>query len=139
MRQAGISNARRAARAYVIRLGITAPGHVRIEAIAKRIGALMGLKLRIVDGPLDGADSQLVRLPAEVIIVVSTRIRDRASRKFVIAHELGHLVLDHPSLPPHTIGEAGPARRTPDHVRDFEAEANAFASELTMPYALVKQ
>lgn len=138
MRHAGIWNARRAARAYITRLGITAPGHIRIEAIAKRIGAMLGLKLRIVDAPLEGADSQLVKLPNEVIIIVSTRIRDPASRKFVIAHELGHLVLDHPSMPPHKIGEAGPIRRTPDHVRDLEAEANAFASELTMPYTLVR-
>lgn len=138
MRQAGISNARRVARAYVTRLGITAPGHIRIEAIAKRLATSMGLSLRIVDAPLDGADSQLVRLHDRVIIIVADRVRDPASRKFVIAHELGHLVLDHPSLPPHTIGEAGPAQRTPDHVRDYEAEANAFASELTMPLVLVR-
>lgn len=139
MRHAGISNARVVARAYVTRLGVTAPAHIRIEAIAKRIAATMKLKLRIVDAPLDGADSQLVRLPDAVIIIVSNRIRDPASRKFVIAHELGHLVLDHPSLAPHKIGEAGPARRMPDSVRDFEAEANAFASELTMPYVLVHE
>lgn len=137
MRQTGISNARAVARAYITRLGVTAPGHLRIEAIAKRIAVRLGLELRIVQGPLDGADSQLVRLPGKVIIVVSDRIRDRGSRKFVIAHELGHLVLDHPSLPPHTIGEAGPARRAPAHRRDYESEANAFASELTMPYVLV--
>lgn len=138
MRHAGIWNARRAARAYVTRLGITSPGHIRIEPIAKRLGSMLGLELRIVDAPLDGADSQLVRLPAEVIVIVSTRIRDPASRKFVIAHELGHLVLDHPSLPPHKIGEAGPAGRTTDDMRDYEAEANAFASELTMPHRLVR-
>lgn len=137
MRQVGISNARAVARAYIARLGITAPGHLRIEAIAKRIAATLGLELRIVHGPLDGADSQLVRMPGRAVIIVSDRIRDRGSRKFVIAHELGHLVLDHPSLPPHTIGEAGPARRSPRHRRDFESEANAFASELTMPYELI--
>lgn len=138
MRQAGIWNARRRARAYVTRLGITAPEHIRIEVIAKHLGTVLGLRLRIVDAPLDGADSQLVRLPGEVIVLVSTRIKDPASRRFVIAHELGHLMLDHPSLPPHAIGDANPAVRTPDDVRDYEAEANAFASELTMPYVLVR-
>lgn len=138
MRHAGVWNARRVARAYVTRLGITAPGHIRIEPIAKRLGAMIGLNLRIVDAPLEGADSQLVRLPDEVIIIVSTRISDPASRKFVIAHELGHLVLDHPSLPPHKIGEAGPVGRILDDARDYEAEANAFASELTMPYTLIR-
>lgn len=139
MRQAGIWNARRSARAYVTRLGITAAEHIRIEVIAKHVGGLLGLKLRIVDAPLEGADSQLVRLPTEVIIIVSTRITDPASRRFVIAHELGHLVLDHPSMPPHRIGDANPAMRTPDNVRDYESEANAFASELTMPYRLVRE
>lgn len=138
MRQAGIWNARRRARAYVTRLGITAPEHIRIEVIAKHLAALLGLRLRIVDAPLEGADSQLVRLPTEVIILVSTRITDPASRRFVIAHELGHLVLDHPSMPPHRIGDANPATRTPNDVRDYESEANAFASELTMPYRLVR-
>jgi hypothetical protein len=138
MRQAGIRNARRVARTYVTRLGVTAPGHIRIEAIAKRIASMKRLALRIVDAPLEGADSQLIRVPGEIVIIVSTRIKDRASRRFVIAHELAHFVLEHPSLPPHTIGEAGPSRRTPDDVRDYEAEANAFASELTMPYKLVR-
>jgi hypothetical protein len=138
MRQAGIWNARRRARANVTRLGITAPEHIRIGVIAKHLAAKLGLSLRILDAPLEGADSQLVRLPGEVIILVSTRIKDPASRRFVIAHELGHLVLDHPSMPPHRIGDANPAARTPNDVRDYEAEANAFASELTMPYRLVR-
>lgn len=138
MRQAAIWNARRNARANVTRLGITAPEHIRIEVIAKHLAAKLGLSLRILDAPLEGADSQLVRLPGEVIILVSTRIKDPASRRFVIAHELGHLVLGHPSMPPHRIGDANPAARTPNDVRDYEAEANAFASELTMPYRLVR-
>lgn len=138
MRQAGIWNARRRARANVTRLGITAPEHIRIEVIATHLAEKLGLSLRILDAPLEGADSQLVRLPGEVIILVSTRIKDPASRRFVIAHELGHLILDHPSMPPHRIGDANPAARTPNDVRDYEAEANAFASELTMPYRLVR-
>src|SRR5262245_62090445 len=140
MRQAGISDARRAARAYVMRLGISAPEHIRIDAIAKRLAALRGLTLRIIEGPLDGADSQLVRLPGELTIFISDRIKDAGSRKFIIGHELGHLMLDHPLLPPHRIGDAAESHRqrdriaTTEDVRDYEAEANAFSSELTMPY-----
>jgi len=137
MRQAGIWNARRAARAYVTRFGISAPEHIRIDAIAKRLAMMRRCRLRIIEGPLDGADSQLVQLPGELTIIISDRIKDTASRKFVIGHELGHLMLDHPMLPPHRIGDAAPSQPTPDDVRDYEAEANAFASELTMPYALV--
>ena len=79
MRQAGIKNARRVARAYVTRLGITAPGHIRIAANAKRLAALRGLTLKIIEGPLDGADSQLVlRLEQAVDRVVEEYDGDEA-------------------------------------------------------------
>jgi hypothetical protein len=139
MRQAAIWNARRVARAHVTRLGISAPEHIRIDAIAKRLAALLGFRLRIVAGPLDGADSQLVRMPGELTIIVSDRIKDPAARKFILGHELGHLVLDHPLLPSHRLGDAGSSAPTADDVRDYEAEANAFASELTMPATLVRE
>lgn len=137
MRQAGLWNARCVGRAYVTRLGISAPEHIRIDAIAKRLAALRGFKLRIIEGPLDGADSQLVRLPGELTIIISDRIKDSAARKFVIGHELGHLMLDHPLLTPHRIGDAA-TKPTANDERDYEAEANVFASELTMPHVLVR-
>lgn len=138
MRQAGIWDARRAARAYVTRLGIDRPEHIRIDAIAKRLATLRGYRLRIIEAPLDGADSQLIRTPGAVTIIISARITDPAARKFIIGHELGHLMLDHPSLPSHRIGDAA-TKPTANEVRDYEAEANAFASELTMPYVLVRE
>ncbi|MEJ7598509.1 MAG: ImmA/IrrE family metallo-endopeptidase [Kofleriaceae bacterium] len=131
MRQGGISNARRVARGYVYRLGIRAPEHIRIEAIARRMGA------RVVEGPLDGADAQLVRSGDDVRVIVSDRITDPGARRWAIAHELGHLVLGHPSFPPHLLGGPAPQRPTKNHERDYEAEANTFASELLMPYELV--
>ena len=137
MRQSGIQNARRVARDHVKRLGISAPEHIRIDAIAKRLVARLGLKLRIIEGPLDGADSQLMRRPGELTIIISDRIKDTASRRFVLGHELGHLMLDHPLLPSHRIGDASASAPTAHDVRDYEAEANAFSSELTMPYVLV--
>jgi Zn-dependent peptidase ImmA (M78 family) len=79
-----------------------------------------------------------VRLPGELTIIISDRIKDTASRKFVLGHELGHLMLDHPLLPPHRIGDAAASPPTAEDVRDYEAEANAFSSELTMPYVLVR-
>ena len=139
MRQSGIRNARRVARDHVKRLGISAPEHIRIDAIAKRLVSRLGLKLRVIEGPLDGADSQLIRRPGELTIIISDRIKDTASRKFVLGHELGHLMLDHPLLPPHKVGDAAASAPTANNVRDYEAEASAFASELTMPYVLVKE
>ena len=73
----------------------------------------------------------------EAMIIISDRVVEAGQRKFLIMHECGHLVLEHPLMPPHKLDEAGPSRRTPDHVRDYEAEANAFASELTMPHVIV--
>jgi|ERR1700733_867413 len=136
-RQGGIHNARAVARAYVRRLGIRAPEHIRIEAIAIRLASWMGFRLRIVIGELDGADSQLIRAADEATIIISDRVSDPGQRKFLIMHECGHLVLEHPLMPPRKLGDAGPRRCMLDHVRDYEAEANAFASELTMPHALV--
>ena len=136
-RQGGIHNARAVARAYVRRLGIRAPEHIRIESIAIRLASWMGFRLRIVIGELDGADSQLIRAADEATIIISDRVSDPGQRKFLIMHECGHLVLEHPLMPPRKLGDAGPRRCMLDHVRDYEAEANAFASELTMPHALV--
>ena len=130
MQADGIRDARRVARALLYRFGITAPEHVRIEAIAKRLG------VRIVEAELDGAQAQLVRNGSDVVIVVSNRITDPRTRRFSIAHELAHFVLGHPPPPPSTLCEAYTSLRGGD--RDYEVEANAFASELLMPESLVR-
>jgi Zn-dependent peptidase ImmA (M78 family) len=132
MRMAGIREARRVARALVYRFGITAPEHVRIESIAKRLGA------RVVETKLDGADAQLVAVNGDARIMVSDRVRDRGAIQFGIGHELGHFVLGHPTMPPYMLRSATP-RPTNENERDYEAEANAFASEITMPYVLVNR
>jgi Zn-dependent peptidase ImmA (M78 family) len=130
----GIRDARRVARALLYRFGITAPEHVRIEAIAKRLG------VRIVETQLDGAQAQLVRSGRDVIIYVSDRITDPCARRFSIAHELGHLVLGHSPAPaaqlcnPHAWKRIDEARD-----RDHEREANTFASEVLMPRLLIEK
>jgi len=132
MRSQGIGEARRVARSLVFRLGISAPEHIRLEAIAKRLGA------RVVVTPLDGAMAQLVRNGADVQILVSERITDETVRRFSIAHELGHFVLGHPSAPASSL--CGPVRsRAGREERDYEAEANAFAGELLMPHKLLQR
>lgn len=133
MRSTGIRDARRTARALVYRLGITSADHIRIEAIAKRLGA------RVVVTHLDGAQAQLLRTGDDVQIMVSDRITDLGSQRFSIAHELGHYVLKHPSMPPHALFGSFGARKARDDERDYEAEANAFASELLMPHSLLSR
>jgi IrrE N-terminal-like domain len=97
--------------------GVTEPGHVRIEAIAAHLGVTIEV------APLTGADAQLCRQGGRARIVLAERITDPASRRFSIAHELGHLLLRHPS------GESGRAER----------QANAFAAELLMPRGLLRE
>lgn len=97
--------------------GVTEPGLVPVEAIAARLGVTIEI------APLTGADAQLVRCGSHARIVLAERIDDPAFRRFSIAHELGHLVLRHPS------GESGRAER----------QANAFAAELLMPRDLLRE
>lgn len=132
MRSLWIRRARAEARALVRRLGITEPDHIRVEAIARR------MKARVEETRLDGAEAQLVRVGDDVRILVSERI-DPWQRRFAIAHELGHFLLGHPSMPPFMLRSGTPSKRTGDDERDYEAEANAFASELLMPHALVNE
>ncbi|HEY1811000.1 MAG TPA: ImmA/IrrE family metallo-endopeptidase [Kofleriaceae bacterium] len=130
----GIRDARRVARDLLYRFGITAPEHVRIEAIAKRLG------VRIVETRLDGAQAQLVQNGRDAIIYVSDRITDPCARRFCVAHELGHFVLKHPATPasqlckPHAWKQLGDVLE-----RDLEREANVFASEILMPCSLVEK
>jgi len=131
VRKTGILEARCVARALVYRLGISAAEHIRIEAIAKRLGA------RVVEAQLDGAQAQLVRSGTDTKIIVSDKITDIPVRRFSIAHELGHFVLNHPFVPAPSLCDPVSARRYDPEMRDYEAEANAFAGELLMPYELV--
>ncbi|MEO8548532.1 MAG: ImmA/IrrE family metallo-endopeptidase [Kofleriaceae bacterium] len=125
-----IRDAQRSAKGLLHRFGVRAAEHIRVESFAAKLG------VAIVETPLDGASAQLVRAGARTTIMVSARITDPAARRFSIAHELGHFVLDHPSRPPSELCTPY-AHRTRE--RDFEAEANAFAAELLMPGALLRR
>lgn len=135
MRDLWIRKARQAARALSRRFGVTAPAHINIEAFAARLGAT------VIVGSLEGAVAQLVRVGSEAHIIVSDRVTDTCAIRFSIAHELGHLVLGHPSRPPSELcgGVRGRERMAPSDERNHELEANAFAGELLMPYHLVQR
>ncbi|MEZ4362181.1 MAG: ImmA/IrrE family metallo-endopeptidase [Kofleriaceae bacterium] len=104
--------------------------HLRVEAIAEYLG------VEIWEGVLDGATAQLVRYGRRTAILLSNRVVDPCAHRFSIAHELGHLVMRHPSMP-HPVSTWPTAQRKPR--RDHEAEANAFAAELLMPAALLRR
>ena len=133
MRSLGIRKARQVARALLRRFGVMAAEHVNIEVFAARLGAT------VIVAPLEGAIAQLVRVGSEVHILVSDRVTDPCATRFSIAHELGHFVLEHPSPDPTELCGRRRSRRGPDDERDFEAEANAFAGELLVPFHLVRK
>lgn len=112
-------------------LGITHPAEIAIEDIAWVRGAL------VQEGGLRGAEARLVHTPgiSPAIIRIKSGIRPEARKRFTIAHELGHLELDHD---PAVVTEC-----TEDHFRQWyqaqnnqEAEASAFAAHLLMPESL---
>jgi hypothetical protein len=105
------------ARRLLRRCGVTTPGHVPLEAIAAHLGVTIEV------APLSGADAQLCRRGSRARIVLAERLTHPTSQRFSIAHELGHLVLKHPS------GWSGRAER----------QANAFAAELLMPRGLLRE
>lgn len=79
--------------------------------------------------------------PAERLISVNAR-HPRVRRRFSIAHELGHVALGHEHIDiDHAIaaifGDEDEAYEKVDG--DLEKEANAFAVELLMPRAWVKE
>jgi hypothetical protein len=125
----GLAEARRHARRLHCRLGVRTADHVRVEAIAEYLGA------EICEGSIDGATAQLVRNGGRTVIMLAKRVTDPGAQRFSIAHELGHLVMRHPSAPPVPAWTTHRSKRR----RDLETEANAFAAELLMPSDLLRR
>ena len=131
--RAGIEHARRAARDLVEHYGITEPDHIAIEDLAFRRG------LTIYEAPLVGAVAQLINPRwGRPKLLLSERLVEHDVRRFTIAHDLGHYVLEHPSR--SLVELCDPLARGPERSgeRYEELEANAFASEVLMPERLVR-
>jgi Zn-dependent peptidase ImmA (M78 family) len=105
-------------------LQIADASEIDIEAIAMARGAL------VIDGGLSGAEARLARSSRLSFIRVNLEIPEPGRRRFAIAHELGHLLLQQSSqfalctdkdlVPFYT--------NSPD-----ELEASVFAASLLMP------
>ncbi|MFT3700190.1 MAG: ImmA/IrrE family metallo-endopeptidase [Kofleriaceae bacterium] len=126
VRGRGITAARRVARDLLKRWGVQRASDIEVEKIATAMGIV------IVTGPLKGSRGRLKADASPVIRIADTTV-DPGARRFTIAHELGHLLLGHPCHHPKSVKRA--ERR--DDERHYEDEANAFATELLMPRALV--
>lgn len=120
---------------YIVRrFGVSSARDIRLDRIAYCHGA------RIVTAPLDGAAGQLARRRDRTTIVLPESVSDPIARKQTIAHELGHLVLEHPSMPPHELCSARKVdRNNMGDVPDYEAEADAFGDAALMPEHLIRR
>jgi len=98
------------------------------------------LQLDVSELDVQGFDGALVRAKGTPFgaIIVRDSIRESGRKNFTVAHEIGHFV-----LPGHedadlvcTSSDVGNWSKS---AKEFELEANEFASELLMPEPLVRQ
>src|SRR5258708_8968944 len=97
-----------------------------------QVASEIGLQLREV--PSMGFDGALVRRPGEArgIIAIRDTIPEPVSRRFTIAHEIGHYVLPGHDTNYSVCTEEG-VDLLREHVREDEHEANQFAAWLLLP------
>ena len=79
------------AREVIKELRIEEPDEIEIELIAAHKNA------PVQEKDLNGADGRMVRLGEKSVITVRKSIRYAGQRRFVVAHELGHVLL-HPHV-----------------------------------------
>ncbi len=113
------------------RFGIYLPEHIRLHDIAFALG------VQIKEGNLMGASARLIRLGRHAIIRLPNTETNQPRKRFSIAHELGHFLLDHASISLEMVCSEKDMMNW--YAMDQETEANFFASELLMPEKLVKK
>lgn len=118
------------ARDLIAKLRIEDPSEIDIALIAAHENALVHEK------ELQGSDGRMVRADGIAMITVRESIRFQGQKRFVIAHELGHVLL-HPhvkQIDEVTLDQAAnwSLNQTPE-----EIEANLFAAEILMPQSML--
>ena len=121
---ADVARGERCARRLLDRLGVVNPTETEIDNLAFLAGAL------VRDVPMSGAQGRLCKVRRRAIISVNEEVTYRPRRRFVVAHELGHLQL-HEDVNDLSLC-------TDDDISErydagTEREANAFAAEFLMP------
>ena len=117
-----------AAERILVRLGVTEPREIDLEAIAWDLG------VRIKHRPLDGCEARIVGTNDKAIITVNIR-SSRRRRRFSIGHELGHWHHDRGRMLvclADDIGCAAVSGSSPERLAD------QFASQLLMPEYLLR-
>lgn len=97
---------------------------IDVDAIAMTQHAL------VIEGGITGAEARLARSPKLSFIRVNTSIRELGRRRFAVAHELGHLLLQQSSQ----IALCTDKNLVPFYANSpDELEASVFAAALLMP------
>jgi hypothetical protein len=123
--------AERKAAEVIEKYGIDSAEQIRLEDIAYDLG------VRILEGPLKGAAARLVRFGNTATIRVSDTETYAGRKRFSIAHELGHFILEH--------GRSLEVVCSDVDMHDWHQEegheqiANAFAAELLLPRGLIEK
>jgi len=110
----------------IIELQIQDPAEIVIERIAPYKHAPVRY------AALEGCDGRMVRTNDTAIITVNSSISRAGQRRFVIAHELGHVLL-HPKICQIDEVDSKQTRNFGHNQKPEELEANYFAAELLMP------
>lgn len=114
------------AREIIQKLGITSPNDIDVVKIA----ALR--RIRVRERPLSGCDGMMIRNDNQAIISVRKTISSIERKRFVIAHELGHVLL-HSRIKQSDNFSMSKFEKMQYRNSHPEMEANYFASELLMP------
>ncbi|MCX5785838.1 MAG: ImmA/IrrE family metallo-endopeptidase [Elusimicrobia bacterium] len=111
---------------YIIeKLGISRPEDIDLAYIAWE------LKTAIKETPLHGYDGRIVKFGKQAVISVNRAIVEPSKKRFVVAHELGHLQLEHEVNQLALCSENDLALWQKGN--SDEQDSNIFASELLMP------
>lgn len=124
-----LMKAEHSAREIIDRFGICDPEHLRIIDIAFALGAT------IIEEKIKHAAASIVRVGDIATIRISSD--DKPERKrFSIAHELGHFVLDHIKSIQRACSDEDMRSW---YTNSQETQANFFAGELLLPKKLVEK
>lgn len=122
--------ARNRAKYVIEKLGITKPEDIDLTYIAWE------LKTAIKETPLQGYEGRIVKLGNRAVISVNQEIVEPGKKRFVVAHELGHLQLEHEVNQLSLCTDNDLATRQKGNADEYDS--NTFAGELLMPESIFR-
>lgn len=109
-------------------LFIKTPDDLDLEGIINFYGGYYQEK------PMTGADGRIIFKGNKIIVSINSQIPYAPKKRFVVAHELGHLLLHKNTLPVFSCDES--SFMDWYQSSSFETQANEFAAEVLMPRSL---